>query len=93
MPFCNAPGTFQRLMERLFVDQQCQSLLLCLDDIVVFSSSVKQHLERLEVVLSRLEREGLKAKLAKCMFFQQEVSYLGYVMQSNAKGCRQIQAR
>ncbi len=82
MPFglCNAPSTFQRLMERLFGDQQCQSLLLYLDDIVVFSSSVTQHLERLELVLSRLEREGLKAKLSKCMFFQQEVSYLGHVI-------------
>ncbi|KAK3512896.1 hypothetical protein QTP70_028961 [Hemibagrus guttatus] len=86
MPFglCNAPSTFQRLMERLFGDQQCQSLLLYMDDIVVFSSSVTQHLERLEVVLSRLKREGLKAKLTKCTFFQQEVRYLGHVI--SAKG-------
>lgn len=58
MPYglCNAPSTFQRLMERLFGDQQQQSLLLYLNDIVVFSSSVAQHLERLEVVLSRLKR-------------------------------------
>ncbi len=45
-----------------------------------FFISVTQHLERLELVLSRLEREGLKAKLSKCMFFQQEVSYLGHVI-------------
>ncbi len=58
MPFglCNAHSTFQRLMERLFGDQNCQSLLLYLDDIIVFSSSVEQHLEWLEVVLGRLER-------------------------------------
>ncbi|XP_026064099.1 uncharacterized protein LOC113047063 [Carassius auratus] len=82
MPFglCNAPSTFQRLMERVFGDQQCSSLLLYLDDIIVFSSSVSQHLERLEVVLSRLEREGLKAKLSKCAFFQREVRYLGHVI-------------
>lgn len=45
MPFglCNAPGTFQRLMQHLFGDQQYQLLLLYLDDIVVFSSSVAQH--------------------------------------------------
>ncbi|KAL7831377.1 hypothetical protein SRHO_G00308800 [Serrasalmus rhombeus] len=84
MPFglCNAPGTFQRLMERLFGDQQCQSLLLYLDDIVIFSSTVAQHLERLDLVLGRLQREGLKAKLEKCSFFKQEVSYLGHVISS-----------
>ncbi|KAL0153780.1 hypothetical protein M9458_050896, partial [Cirrhinus mrigala] len=84
MPFglCNAPSTFQHLMERLFGDQQCQSLLLYLDDIIVFSSSVDQHLARLEVVLSRLQREGLKAKLSKCAFFKKEVHYLGHVISS-----------
>lgn len=84
MPFglCNAPSTFQRLMERLFGDQQCQSLLLYLDDIVVFSSSVDQHLARMEVVLSRLQTEGLKAKLSKCAFFKKEVHYLGHVISS-----------
>ncbi|KAL2099655.1 hypothetical protein ACEWY4_004049 [Coilia grayii] len=57
MPFglCNAPSTFQRLMQRLFGDQQCQSLLLYSDDVVVFSSSVDQHLQQLAVVLERLQ--------------------------------------
>lgn len=84
MPFglCNAPSTFQRLMERLFGDQQCQSLLLYLDDIVVFSSSVRQHLDRMEVVLQRLQKEGLKVKLSKCAFFKEEVRYLGHVISS-----------
>lgn len=83
MPFglCNAPSTFQRLMQRLFGDQQGQSLLLYLDDIV-FSSSVAQHLMWLEVVLSRLEWEGLKARLEKCSFFQRAVKYLGHVISS-----------
>ncbi|XP_016300864.1 uncharacterized protein LOC107657336 [Sinocyclocheilus anshuiensis] len=82
MPFglCNAPGTFQRLMERLFGDQRCQSLILYLDDVVVFSSSIVQHLERLDMVLGRLEKEGLKAKLGKCVFFRPEVKYLGHVI-------------
>ena len=86
MPFglCNAPSTFQRLMQRIFGDQQCQSLLLYLDDIVVFSSTFQQHLERLEVVLQRLKYESLKAKLSKCAFFQHEVRYLGHII--SAKG-------
>ena len=82
MPFglCNAPGTFQRLMERMFGDQRFQSVLLYLDDIIVFSSTVRQHLERLEEVFSRLDRQGLKVKLSKCHFFQKEVKYLGHVV-------------
>lgn len=82
MPFglCNAPSTFQRLMQRMFGDQQCQSLLLYLGNIIVFSSSVSQHVQRLEVVLDSLQREGLKVKLAKCSFFQREVSDLGHII-------------
>lgn len=67
-------------MQRLFGDQQYQSLLLYLDDIVVFSSTVEQHLKRLEVILSRLKQEGLKARLEKYFFFQKEVRYLGHVI-------------
>lgn len=82
MPFglCNAPSTFQRLMERLFGDQRHQSVLLYLDDIIVFSSSVQQHLQRLRMVLGRLGAEGLKVKLGKCAFFREKVRYLGHVI-------------
>ena len=82
MPFglCNAPGTFQRLMERIFGAQHFQTLLLYLDDVIVFSSSVDEHLVRLEAVLSRLQQEQLKVKLEKCCFFQTEVNYLGHVI-------------
>lgn len=85
MPFglCNAPSTFQRLMERMFGSQHCQSLLLYLDDVVVFSSSVDEHLHRLDAVLGRLKQEGLKVKLDKCAFFKKEVKYLGHVISSN----------
>lgn len=70
MPFglCNAPGTFQRLMECMF-GVHCQTLLLYLDDIIVFSSSVEEHLKRMDFVMSRLGQEGLKVKLEKCRFF------------------------
>ena len=69
MPFglSNAPSTFQRLMQRIFGDQQCQSLLLYLDDIVFFSSTIEQHLERLEVVLGRFQHEGLKVVVQVCL--------------------------
>ena len=82
MPFglCNAPGTFQRLMERILGDQHFQSLLLYLDDVVVFSPSFEQHLVRLGLVLSRFREHGLKVKWSKCSMFQHKVSYLGHVI-------------
>lgn len=82
MPFglCNAPSTFQRLMERIFGDQNGQSLWLYLDDIIIFSSDADGHLKRLEMVLGRLQREGIKAKLEKCCFFQKQVRYLGHLI-------------
>ncbi len=68
---CNAPGTFQRLMEWLFEDRRFSSLLLYLDDIIVFSSSVQEHFLRLEEVFKRLQQESLKIKLSKCCFFSE----------------------
>lgn len=58
MPFgvCNVPSTFQRLMQQIFGDQQCQSLLLYLEDIVVFSATAEQHLGRLQISLGRLNQ-------------------------------------
>lgn len=67
-------------MQRIFGDQQGQSLLLYLDDIVVFSSTVHQHLQWLDVVLGWLQQDRLKTKLSKCAFFQPEVHYLGHVI-------------
>lgn len=87
MPFglCNAPSTFQRLMEQMFGDQHYQSTLLYLDDVIVFSSTVDEHLSRLDLVLWRFQKEGLKVKLEKCNFLQQQVQYLGHVVSASAR--------
>lgn len=72
-------------MQHIFGDHQCQSLLLYHADIVVFFSTVEQHLERLGVVLEQLQREGLKGKLSKCSFFRKEVHYLGHAILVRAR--------
>lgn len=86
-------------MQRIFGDQQGQSWLLYLDDIVVFSSSVEQHLQRLDAVLGRLQQEGLKARFSKCVLFQPDVLYLGHVISANGvhrsiqdRGCGKMAA-
>lgn len=84
MPFglCNAPSTFQRFMEWIFGDQRFQSLLLYLDDIVIFLDSFKQHLQWLEMILGHLQQNNLKLKFKNFYFFQKEVKYLGHIISS-----------
>ena len=63
MPFglCNAPAPFQRLMERSMGDMNLRDCLIYLDNIVVFSSTFEEHLERLEAVFQRLNLRHLSA--------------------------------
>ena len=82
MPFglCNAPATFQRLMERCMGELNLRDCLIYLDDIIIFSSTFEEHLERLQAVFSRLELHNLKLKATKCEFFKSRVVYLGHVV-------------
>ncbi|XP_062380954.1 uncharacterized protein LOC134069109 [Sardina pilchardus] len=82
MPFglCNAPATFQRLMQRCLGDKVHDFLLIYLDDVILFSSDFSSHLAHLEQVFARLEAHGLKLQPAKCSLFQRSVKYLGHVV-------------
>ena len=82
MPFglCNAPSTFERLMETVFVGLQWKILLIYLDDMIIFGSSVDEVVNRLESVLQRLRSAKLKLKPKKCHLFHKEVSFLGHVV-------------
>jgi transposase InsO family protein len=82
MPFglTNAPATFQRLMETCMGDLHLVFCLIYLDDIVVFSRTFDEHVERLEAILKRLESTGLKLKPSKCRLFQKRIKYLGHVI-------------
>ena len=82
MPFglTNAPATFQRLMERCVGDLNLKTCLVYLDDVIVFSRTFEEHLERLQSVFSRLHEHGLKLKPSKCHLFRTSVKYLGHVI-------------
>ena len=82
MPFglCNAPGTFQRLMEQVLQGLQWEIAVLYIDDVVVFSSTLDQHLERLAQVFDRFRAAGLKLKPSKCSLLQKKVEFLGHVV-------------
>ena len=74
---CNAPATFQRLMQTAFREEMFSILLCYLDDVLIFSSTIAEQLQRLDTVFTRLTEYGLKLERKKCAFFQSEVQYLG----------------
>ena len=84
MPFglCNAPSTFERLMENILTGLQWKILLIYLDDVIVFGSTVQEVIDRLKIILDRLREANLKLKPKKCHLFQTEVLYLGHVVTS-----------
>ena len=80
MPFglCNAPPTFQRLMQNCLGELNLTYCLIYLDDVIVFSDTPDEHLRRMRVVFDRLRKHGLKLKLSKCEVFKSEINYLAY---------------
>ena len=70
MPFglCNAPPTFQRLMLNCLGELNLTYCLIYLDDVIVFSHTEEEHLERMRVIFDCLREHGLKLKPPKCEF-------------------------
>ena len=93
MPFglCNAGATFQRLMDLVLSGLNLEVCLVYLDDIVVYSKSVKQHLERLDAVLTRLEQAGLKLKPENANCYKSQCVSLD--ISSPARASERIQKR
>ena len=85
MPFglCNAPATFQRLMEVALSGLQWTHCLVYLDDVIIYGRDFREHLARLRLVLDRIRQAKLKLKPRKCFFFQVEVKFLGHVLSKN----------
>ncbi|KAL7857234.1 hypothetical protein SRHO_G00161330 [Serrasalmus rhombeus] len=82
MPFglCNAPATFQRLMDRVLSGLQWETCLVYLDDIILLGKDVPEMLQRLSQVLNQFRQANLKLKPAKCCLFRRQVSYLGHIV-------------
>ena len=77
---CNAPSTFQRLMNQVLQGLDGNICLICLDDIIIFSATIEQHLFRLRCVLHRLRASNLTLNPDKCFFGQSSVLFLGHIV-------------
>ncbi|MCP4477845.1 MAG: hypothetical protein GY818_07115, partial [Planctomycetaceae bacterium] len=87
MPFglCNAPATFQRLMANVLapISKKYGNLVLCyIDDILIATRTIEEHLDRIEEVFRHIREAGLKFKAKKCFLFKQEVKFLGSLISS-----------
>ena len=80
MPFglCNAPPTFQRLMQNCLGELNLTYCLIYLDDVIVFSEMPEEHLWRMCVVFDHLQEHSLKLKPSKCDVFKSEINYLAH---------------
>ena len=77
---CNAPATFERMMEIILAGLHLETCLLYIDDVIIFADSFEQHMEPLSEVLSKLQTAGLKLSPQKCQLFKKQVWFLGHVV-------------
>lgn len=83
MPFGpkNAPGHFQRCMEKILGD--LDFVFIYIDDILIFSYDIEEHCKHLSIVFDRLQKNNLHVKASKCQFVKAEVEYLGHVLKGD----------
>ncbi|KAL0285953.1 UNVERIFIED_CONTAM: RNA-directed DNA polymerase [Sesamum angustifolium] len=83
MPFglTNAPATFSTLMNQVLHGFLDEFVVVYLDDIVVYSGTLAEHVEHLRQVLTRLREHELYAKVSKCSFAQESISFLGHIVE------------
>ena len=65
----NAPATFMRLMNSVFMDYLDKFVVVYIDDILVYSKTKEEHAEHLRLVLTKLREHRLYAKFSKCEFW------------------------
>jgi hypothetical protein len=82
MPFglTNAPATFQATMNSIFAHLMRKCVLVFMDDILIYSATLSDHVAHLQQVFSILQQHQLSIKQSKCSFAQQKLEYLGHII-------------
>jgi hypothetical protein len=85
MPFglTNAPATFQGMMNDIFKDLLDRFVIVFLDDILIFSKNIEEHVQHVQIILDRLRKFNLYAKLEKCVFHVQSIDFLGFIISAD----------
>lgn len=86
LPFglTNAPATFQKTMNSILKDILWKSAISYIDDIIIFSNSLEQHIIHLKEFFEIIKQANLTFKLSKCKIGMTELPFLGYVISHNS---------
>lgn len=82
MPFglCNAPATFQRVMNEIFHDLIGKTMHVYINDVMIYTKTFGEHLEVLQEVLHRIKKHGMFLKPKKCTIATHELHMLGHII-------------
>jgi hypothetical protein len=82
MPFglCNAPATFERMMDAVLRGLKWNICLCYLDDVIVYASNFQEHQKRLRKVLGCIREAGLTLNSKKCSFGKKKLTILGHLV-------------
>ena len=88
MPFglTNAPASFQELINDTIREYLDIFALTYLDDILIFSTTYKEHVQHVRMVLQKLREKDLPVKLSKCEFHKHSIGFLGYIVSNKGIG-------
>jgi hypothetical protein len=95
MPFglTNAPAAFQRFIFSVLEEYLDIFVMAYLDDILVFSKNMEEHVQHNKKVLQKLREAKVTLKLKKCEFHVKETEFLGYVISENGFGMQEEKVR
>ena len=84
---CNAPATFQRLMDAVVLPEYREFIQTYIDDVLTHSLTFEDHLKHIETTLSLFKKNKLMVKLSKCKFARIEVKFLGHLISQGEIKC------
>ena len=89
MPFglANAPATFQKFINNIIKEYLDDFVMTYLDDILIYSETVEENQQHVEMVLGKLQENNLRLSLKKCTFSVKKVKFLRFII---TPGCIEI---
>ena len=77
---CNAPATFQAMIDNLFQNMLDEGVIIYLDDILIYAENMAKHQRLVKEVLKRLDKATLSINAKKSQWHSSKIEFLGYII-------------